>query len=257
MQRYVSRELSHFVAREALTEEDQYGTLLEILRSGALLHSPAGSTTEGGYAIEIQHGARMSANAVFAAQAVCFCDIPVEDLELHVRKYSRFGLAFFKPFLLEKGANPAFYVARDSKTSTVASPAKRGMTRADAFDTEVAHYQELTEQLQDAESRRTLGGSTPLDAWQKNWGDMLQVTRATHFLATHLFGFVLFFDATAADEDPENLYMEREWRVMGNVNFGLQDVRRVFLPEAFAVRFRADLPDYCGQLTFIDAPSAK
>jgi hypothetical protein len=44
--------------------------------------------------------------------------------------------------------------------------------------------------------------------------------------------------------------MEREWRVLGHVYFALGDVRRVFLPEEFAKRFRADLPEYTGQLTF-------
>ena len=41
---------------------------------------------------------------------MCFCDIPVGDLGLHMRKYSPFGLAFKKDFFAEQGALPVFYV---------------------------------------------------------------------------------------------------------------------------------------------------
>ena len=42
-----------------------------------------------------------------------------------MRKYSRFGLSFLKPFMVEKGANPVLYVAYNSKSLPVG-----------AFDTE-------------------------------------------------------------------------------------------------------------------------
>jgi hypothetical protein len=70
------------------------------------------------------------------------------------------------------------------------------------------------------------------------------------FLNIYVFSHVKYFDDATADEDPANVYMEREWRVLGDVNFSLSDVRRVFLPEEFAERFRIDLPEYTGQLTF-------
>ena len=42
------------------------------------------------------------------------------------------------------------------------------------------------------------------------------------------------------------------WRVIGDVKFTLSDVHRVFMPEHYAERFRKDLPNYTGQLTFSD-----
>ena len=66
-------------------------------------------------------------------------------------------------------------------------------------------------------------------------------------------GFV--FNGYAAKrhfDDDANYYMEREWRVGGNISFQLGDVARVFFPSSYAVRFRADLPTYIGQITFID-----
>src|SRR5215217_2804320 len=119
LQRYVSKELTHFVGR-GLSEEGQYSILVDsILRGGWLRHSP--NTTQepaeilerGGVSLTIDRFAPLS--EVYGPQVVCFCDIPVSDLEIHMRKYSRFGLSFLKPFLIEKGANPVYYVAENSR----------------------------------------------------------------------------------------------------------------------------------------------
>jgi hypothetical protein len=49
----------------------------------------------------------------------------------------------------------------------------------------------------------------------------------------------------------ENYYMEREWRMIVNLQFNISDVRRVFLLERYVVNFRKDVPAYCGQLNFV------
>jgi hypothetical protein len=68
-----------------------------------------------------------------------------------------------------------------------------------------------------------------------------------------VFSFIKFFDDSTSDQDAANVYMEREWRVLGDVNFTLSDVHRVFMPQHYAEHFRADLPNYVGQLTFSDS----
>lgn len=45
---------------------------------------------------------------------ICFCDIPADDLHLHMQKYGHFGIAFLKSLLVPKGANPVFYIAEQS-----------------------------------------------------------------------------------------------------------------------------------------------
>src|SRR5215208_1282488 len=97
-QRYVSPELTHFVGK-GRAEDEQYAMLVkDILKSGTLVSgSRPRDDTEA-----------------WDAQVVCFCDIPVTDLEIHMKKYSRFGLSFIKRFLVDKGANPMLYVANNS-----------------------------------------------------------------------------------------------------------------------------------------------
>lgn len=88
------------------------------------------------------------------------------------------------------------------------------------------------------------------------WGAIHACTVVDQFLSYEIFSYIKFFDEAKTDQDPTNFYMEREWRVLGKVQFSLEDVSRVILPEKFAKRFRSDVPDYYRQVTFIDPPSS-
>jgi hypothetical protein len=46
--------------------------------------------------------------------------------------------------------------------------------------------------------------------------------------------------------------MEHQWRILGNIQFGLEDVVRVILPKRHGWRFREDLPNFYGQIHFPD-----
>ena len=41
--------------------------------------------------------------------------------------------------------------------------------------------------------------------------------------------------------------------VLEDMNFGLNGVYWVILPRSYAERFREDLPEYTGQVTFVDS----
>jgi Putative abortive phage resistance protein AbiGi, antitoxin len=108
VQRYVSNELTHFVGRSLQTAEEQYRLLTEvILTSGTL-----GTMPEGSFQVCAGGGTHPASNDMVRYPMICFCDIPVPDLALHIEKYSRFGLAFKKQFLVPKGARPVYYVPR-------------------------------------------------------------------------------------------------------------------------------------------------
>jgi Putative abortive phage resistance protein AbiGi, antitoxin len=229
-QRYVSPELTHFAGR-GKSEEEQYATLFAILRSRTLksrgLHEgPVGPG--GGLVID----PTAPLKDMFTTQVVCFCDIPLGDLALHAEKYSVFGLAFRKDFLLEKGANPVFYVA-DSQLGRPVSyllEAEFGEERLRIALFE-AGFRRLLESFVKPEPNSVL-----TTAWLRN------------FIAWYIGCFIKPFDPSKADDDPANFYMEREWRVLGKVDFGLDDVVRVFLAKRYFAHFRKELPEYVGQL---------
>jgi hypothetical protein len=99
-QRYVSPELHHFVGAKLPDDDRRYQTLLNILRSGRLRPGrlPGDESPEDdprGVALAIRPGAE-EAEEMVRAEVVCFCDIPADDLGLHMTKYGPFGISFPK-----------------------------------------------------------------------------------------------------------------------------------------------------------------
>lgn len=248
-QRYVSRELTHFVGASVSEPEAQYQLLIKIIREGILL-------TPGKSGVVVQHGDNgpvqtvkrtyninyrepLSSNKKYQASIVCFADIPLDDLPIHIRKYSGFGLSFLRPFLLLQGASPVFYIARQA----VVSVPKRNSLEA-SRTTLADHFDEAEQLLSSLVVR------PPHDPFAKDPGPLNSV--AAEFLTNDLFPFMKFFDAELGDEHPDNYYMEREWRVVGPVHFRIRDIERLLLPRAFSQRIRADVPSFSGQLSLTD-----
>ncbi len=253
LQRYVSPELTHFVGR-TFDQPRQYELLKQILASGWLMHPPYNPNYSGNLRVNVE--ASLCRNEMYVPEIVCFCDIPVEDLRIHMQKYSQFGIAFRKSFLIAKGANPVFYLARNATIQKLKSDIaladvvkgtpgdSPGVSRCDHFDASVRDHNTLMDQLSEAilNSPGVVGVPPEYRA----------LTEARRFIDFHVISFFKFFDDALTDNDPDNYYMEREWRVVGNVNFTLKDVERVILPRAFAARFRSEMPHYAGQLSFAE-----
>jgi len=243
-QRYVSNELTHFVGAKLRSEEEQFQLLVKILTEGRL-QAPASPS------LRIYEGP-FCKHEMFNPSCVCFCDIPLADLNIHIEKYSAFGVSFSKRFLIEQGANPVFYVAYNSR---VTEPQGEGIlwtkaerrieaplalnrvaavrsTRYVYFNKALKEYIALFDKLRGQSS---------------NW---VEVRRFEQFLNYHIFSYIKCFDDSLDDDAFENFYMEREWRVLDTVKFGIKDVRRVILPEDFSPRLRSDLPVFTGQITF-------
>jgi hypothetical protein len=256
-QRYVSKELTHFVGASLRpNEEAQYALFRDILRSGKLRNPSFGDGF--GYALS---PVANDLGESLSAPVVCFCDIPVDDLQLHSAKYGRFGLSFRKEHLVQKGATPVFYVVKAAPTLPVLGHmfsydrplAERGewspptsavfapRSRYDLF--ELWKYASMRMAMEASSSGQQ---HSTYDFMQGPWWSDYQ-----EFFSLYVFGYVKFMDAGLADDDARNFYMEREWRVLNGVTFELDDVVRVLIPEAFARTFRVDFPEYFGQVSFI------
>src|SRR6185503_8156099 len=57
----------------------------------------------------------ITADELALKSVICFCDIPQADFQIHMKKYSPFGLAFSKEVLIEVGASPVFYISKNSR----------------------------------------------------------------------------------------------------------------------------------------------
>ena len=109
MQRYISKELTHFVGRNE-SKDKRYQLFCDILKTGRLGDFSDKNSLELSYDTKNN----LSSNEVYTSNIVCFCDIPLSDLNNHMEHYSQFGVAFDKKYLTNKGATPVFYVSRDS-----------------------------------------------------------------------------------------------------------------------------------------------
>jgi abortive phage resistance protein AbiGi (putative antitoxin) len=290
-QRYVSHELTHFVGK-GKTQDEQYDILVnKILRTEWLTYPPHDPNRPRSLTVDFSQP--ISTDQALRYEAICFCDIPETDLAIHVRKYSQFGLAFKKEFLIAKGACPVFYVANEGPTSVkelwppanfmtdqVQAARSRGLIdRALLFSVSARQLLDVFAALDAISNDETTrffrsGGVLPPDECKSRLRALfglsdVQVSameralrgnqQAAHTIASlrnfvihEMFSFIKCFEAMRSFEDEANYYMEREWRIANNVCFKLDDVSRIFLPAAYARRFRADLPEYAGQISFVD-----
>jgi len=244
-QRYVSKELTHFVGRnlrekitdENLRRDEQYKILFKIIEEKCIRHSidllqriPDGLKYSTATCDFIRPG-KFSDNDMFFPYMICFCDIPVEDLGIHISKYSHFGLSFKKSFLIERGASPLFYVEKNS--------AIENTTRSEYFDKMVDCYLNYCNYIINLKDPGKIEPKSE------------ECFKISQFMLD-LLRYIKFFDASKPDNDKDNFYMEREWRSPYYIHFEIAAICRIILPSSYSERFRNDVPEYIGQITFSD-----
>lgn len=246
---YTSSELTHFVGRTCSSDDERYDWLIKILRGGQLRASGIYGIGAGSAArLSVTGNMKISDETAIQGQIVCFCDIPTDSLGLHMSKYSHFGVAFSKAFLVAKGANPVFYVARDAvlsggtviPTGSGSLELKQDITRAELLDR--IHTEAMTLSTL---ARGMIFGSDNPDSRRL----LVRFEQLLHLLFyPGVLAFIKPFDSTEPEESSCNYYMEREWRVYGDVLFRLADVSRVILPPAYVGCFKKKFPDFGGEL---------
>jgi hypothetical protein len=239
-QRYVSNELTHFVGARLKTRRDQYNLLKRILTTKMLRAFP-GPVERPYHIVRRDTDAPLSSNRACEASMVCFCDMPICDLPLHMAKYSPFGLAFPKEFLADVGAMPVSYIPLRGRPSLLPYEKysrRRVASQKVAFD----HFWELFKKVE-----RAL-----LSIEKGNAATSRDLKRMMAFREIHVISNFKFFDHLLVDEDEEHYYMEREWRVKQNVKFRLGDVARIIVPAPFGTQIRKDFPKFDGEIVFAD-----
>lgn len=228
-QHYISNELTHFVGRSLLTDEERYSLFSQIVRSGLLkgrVDNGKGSTM-----VNVDPNFDFSGNEMYNPNIVCFCDIPEDDFSIHMDKYSHFGLAFSKDMLVSQGARPVLYIPEDTLSV--------GQKISDIFNENVKLQHSFQIQSANDLIESFINTGKPSNSAAMSF---------FHFLDLQLLSYVKFYNHNKADNDPDNYYMEREWRSLERIEFQLNDIKRVILPYTFANRFYKDFPDYNAQI---------
>ena len=241
---YTSSLLAHFIRSRTkdgpVSLDNQFRILARIIDFGCLSSNassdPNYRCTKGYAGMATNRSARSAVftrGDLFAQQCVCFCDIPSEGLDIHVSKYGSFGLAFEKQYLVPMGATPAFYVATDSLGI-------RDMTRGEDFDERIADYFTLKDLMEANRNDLMRQASTR--------GIVERFEKISSFLEFTVLGLLKPFDTRLPDAAPENVYLEREWRVLGDISFDQENVAKVYAPPGQVKRVEERFPALVGRI---------
>jgi hypothetical protein len=246
LQRYISPDLTHFVGGSLRTQREQFALLKKIIRQGVLQARPRRRRIpQDRYPHEKYSGRKLSSNEAYKGAIVCFCDIPLPDLQLHIEKYSAFGIAFRKAFLVEHGAAPVMYVPSLGRPSLLhfydPKPGCPLPTRG--ISSQKVAFDRFWKYLNNFNQRMETGDDAAVaEEWR----------RVVEFLDWSILSYLKFFDHRLFDHDEDNYYMEREWRASKDVPFELNDIQRLIVPAAFSRDLRRAFPDYDGEISFAD-----
>lgn len=239
VQGYVSDELHHFAGRAFKDDPTrQYEVLKEILSSKKLLRQ-VGFRNGDEVRITINHSEDLLSEKLVETGMVCFCDIPKEQLSIHVSKYGKFGLSFPRKFLVMRGARPVLYFpyGEGDQWSVHGRPMLTNME--EAFKVYWATRKSSSAKTKKKSSRKY--ASVP-----KNEKEAIQVF--VDAMMRDILSYLKPFNSDLSFEDPNNFYMEREWRMNLPLNFLIDDVCCIFVAKGFGYRVRADFPSYDGPI---------
>jgi hypothetical protein len=105
MNAFLSDEFFHLVGwRHPGDDAANMATLRAILNDQCVKY-PGCIPGQSQTSITVWPNRRLSSGDMIVTTCTCYCDIPVENLAFHARKYGRFGLSFHRDFLILAGAS--------------------------------------------------------------------------------------------------------------------------------------------------------
>ncbi|MBC7990790.1 MAG: hypothetical protein H7Y19_14585 [Luteimonas sp.] len=170
----------------------------------------------------------------------CFCDIPFEQLDIHTRKYGTFGVGISRKVLSECGARPVAYVPMPSSRPDV-----RGHSLAADLRALIRGIQEHIHPPGpwSEESSRAVGAEL--------LSEKAVIDELESVFNRELLAFLKFFDSDLPANDPENYYMEREWRKFMPMPLQLS-LQHVVVPQAYASRTLERYPQHREKLKTLE-----
>ncbi len=269
---YTSNLLCHFVGRSMKTDIERFELLISIIRGKKLLANvsdPQKLTSHYQSGYQCEH-----AGEVFGkCDCVCFCDIPDSSLGIHTNKYSKFGIGFEKTFIAEQGAHPVMYIPKNYRIVERGDGTKEGQSSSPRNPMEYFPYllkvtvnllplMELgyirVDLLQQENLLRQSGLENHLNLFDDNVRTEFFSGKYHSLIYNILQGagnqmaYIKLYDATLPDEDPNNYYMEREWRSLKNIVFSIDNIKTIYLPSTnYRDNFLQEFPEYTGTFYFL------
>ncbi len=238
---YTSRELFHLVGRSHPADhEANYQTLLKILDSGCVSHPPHDPNSYM-HRVACNLEGNIFSEELIVPSVTCFCDIPYDALGIHIQKYGAFGLSFPREFLIRYGARPVIYFPMQP------SDPNRGWGTifCEMLLTDLEQiWRGFREQLVDP-----IGANS----WSRSLGEKPKTQndaiKAMDDAFTQQFlAFIKPFNSELPDNDPNNFYLEREWRRFANLRFQPSDFSHILSERTYVDRLKSERPMYANKI---------
>lgn len=269
MSTYISNLLCHFVGRSLQTDDERFDLLIRIINEGKLkanLQKPDHPSISSSW----NYSGERLGEIFEKCDCVCFCDIPDDMLNIHTQKYSKLGMGFDKTSLSMRGVRPVSYVPlhsiikEASSTSTpISSPSEYYTYLSNLSNTLLPLLMLYNTSYPIANGLKSMAIHNPniqevLHSLDDSVTSSLLDGRAHQMLYSLLVGwatqnaYIKVFDETLALNDPDNYYMEREWRSIKSIDFKLDDIQKIYLPSAkYVERFKDIFPLFKGDFYII------
>jgi hypothetical protein len=240
--RYISNELFHFVGRSNPTDHKaNYQVLLKVLDSRCISHPPH-TPGANAHRITINWGENIFSEKLVAADITCFCDIPLETLGIHMKKYGMFGVSFDRALLIKYGARPVIYIPLQPSNPH----AGWGTIYCETMlhDTE-----QIWRGFRECVVDPIAGDSRTRSLGEKPTSNKEAALAIDDVLVGNFLTYVKPFNSELPDDHPNNYYFEREWRKFGNLPFQPNEVLRVLVTSDYAERLKNERPIYSDKIT--------
>ncbi len=232
---YASSELFHFVGRSNPTNDAKnYEILSSVLTGGCVSHPPhENSWGKERYTSDVDGD--LLTESLIMPDVTCYADIPLNSLGIHLKKYGKFGVSFPRNLLAKYGARPVTYIPL--RRDDWASPYGVTMLR-DVEAIFKGYKKHLRQSLRPVnESKKRTLKSEPKSADEA-------IEAVCDVFEKDFLAFLKPFNSHLRENDPDNYYMEREWRKFGNLKFEVNDVSRVVVGRDFVERLLRDFPQF-------------
>jgi len=231
---YTSEELFHFVGHTTPNDdENNYKNLGLILKSRCISHYPHdGSWGTASYLANFDNS--LETEELIVPSITCYADIPSNSLSIHVNKYGKFGLGLPRNLLIQFGARPVTYIPMRSDDWR----SNHGLTLLRDIEATVKGFnQHIVKKNTVQQSKPRSLGKIP-DTTQET------ITCLESMIYKDFLAFIKPFNSELADDDPNNFYMEREWRKYGNMKFEPVNLTKIFVAKGYKERVETDYPEY-------------
>lgn len=173
----------------------------------------------------------------------CFADIPLECIDVHASKYGLFGFGVSARHLVRLGARPVSYVPVDDDGWM--GPSYRGTGLLDNMTSEIVKLHDEVDAWEEEHNDADESGVKTIHNMHK-WSGLNSV------LTRDVAAFIKPYDSTLPFDHPECYYMEREWRLLGNVEIAPPKVPTIIVAKGYRLRLLEEVPD-AGRFSIVEA----